>query len=382
MKLGILFAICQLILLQCSAQVLILEIGQIQGEGLFSPYLGQRVSTLNNVVTAITSDGFYIQSPGIRHDQNPNTSDAIKVFTGNRPQLDTNAVVSVTGTISEINDLTQFRGEDLDIQLITGFIPLPEPVILDKNFPSPIETAPPDLEKVEGMLIEFNALATGPKIGAADIPVTTQPERSFREPGIRFPGIQGLPVWDGNPELFWISPTESDSNSLNFVNALTTITCSRALLTQSGDRYLAFPQSSLALTPAVNTESIRSKKADEWTVGSLNLLMLDHSDPFFEIKASKTEPVHSRPNATARYPCCPGEPRPTYVNRTGGTHPTVAPRNGVPGIFHSRQQRFSCGLPGAAGHIGSGDRTIGKGSAVFQPGTVRSSSPPADPATQ
>ena len=30
--------------------------------------------------------------------------------------------------------------------------------------------------------------------------------RPFREPGIQYPGLAGLPVWDGNPEVFEIDP--------------------------------------------------------------------------------------------------------------------------------------------------------------------------------
>ena len=287
MKLGILFAICQLIFLQGLAQVPILEIGQIQGEGLVSPYLNERVSTSNNVITAITDDGFYIQSPGIRHDNNPLTSDAIKVCTGTRPQLDTNSVVSVTGTISEINNLTQFRGEDLEIELTTGFIPLPAAVTLDGAFPSPAVVALPDLEKVEGMLIEFEARAAAPKIGEGDIPLSAQEQRPFREPGIRFPGIDGIPVWDGNPEMFWLAANVMEDPNLNFLPAGSVIGCTRAVLTQSGDRYLTLPREELSIRPAGDQPPVREKQAGETTVGSLNLLMLDRTGSFFATKLSK-----------------------------------------------------------------------------------------------
>ena len=30
-------------------------------------------------------------------------------------------------------------------------------------------------------------------------------ERAYREPGIEYPGLPGLPVWDGNPELFEVN---------------------------------------------------------------------------------------------------------------------------------------------------------------------------------
>ena len=52
-----------------------LVIGQIQGEGHISPYIGKKVKNLVGVVTAIRDNGFYIQSSN--SDSNKHTSDAI-----------------------------------------------------------------------------------------------------------------------------------------------------------------------------------------------------------------------------------------------------------------------------------------------------------------
>ena len=44
------------------------EIYAIQGSGLASPLDGQIVTTLDNVVTGVTDDGFFMQTPAARSD--------------------------------------------------------------------------------------------------------------------------------------------------------------------------------------------------------------------------------------------------------------------------------------------------------------------------
>ena len=46
-----------------SAQVIPVEIWEIQGAGHRSPLLGMDILTQNNIVTAVAGNGFYIQTP-------------------------------------------------------------------------------------------------------------------------------------------------------------------------------------------------------------------------------------------------------------------------------------------------------------------------------
>ncbi|WP_233150814.1 endonuclease/exonuclease/phosphatase [Sphingomonas mollis] len=77
--------------------VLPLLIGQIQGEGHRSAYVGQTVLT-NGIVTAVDSNGFYLQDLG---DGNARTSDGIFIFTSTAPDVFVGDTLSVQGQVSE-----------------------------------------------------------------------------------------------------------------------------------------------------------------------------------------------------------------------------------------------------------------------------------------
>src|SRR5215210_6359584 len=63
------------------------EIFEIQGTGLASPFVGQKVQTLDNVVTGVASNGFFIQTPEARADADVETSNGILVFTTTAPAV-------------------------------------------------------------------------------------------------------------------------------------------------------------------------------------------------------------------------------------------------------------------------------------------------------
>ena len=75
-----------------------LSIGQIQGEALRSAYEGQTVIT-NGVVTAVDTNGFYLQSAV--GDGNARTSDGIFVFTSTAPTVAVGDEAHVRGTVTE-----------------------------------------------------------------------------------------------------------------------------------------------------------------------------------------------------------------------------------------------------------------------------------------
>jgi predicted extracellular nuclease len=79
------------------------RISDIQGTSHISPFNGQGVRNVQGIVTAIASNGFYIQDPN--PDNNIATSEGIFIFTGaNSPILNARRVgeaVLVNGTVSE-----------------------------------------------------------------------------------------------------------------------------------------------------------------------------------------------------------------------------------------------------------------------------------------
>lgn len=70
----------------------------IQGAGHESPLAGQRI-TVNGVVTALETRGFYLQDE--RGDDDPDTSDGIFVFTRSRPQVAVGDRVEVQAEVHE-----------------------------------------------------------------------------------------------------------------------------------------------------------------------------------------------------------------------------------------------------------------------------------------
>ncbi|VVT06316.1 Calx-beta domain-containing protein [Erythrobacter sp. EC-HK427] len=149
---------------------LVLTIGEIQGAGHTSQYVGNVVTT-NGIVTAIASNGFYMQDAG---DGNTATSDAIFVFTSTAPTVTLGDGVTVEGTVSEFLaggdtaglSTTQLTSPTITVNS-TGNA-LPAAVVIGPNgITPPTETIDDDLfglfdpasdgidfwESLEGMLV-------------------------------------------------------------------------------------------------------------------------------------------------------------------------------------------------------------------------------------
>lgn len=202
------------------------EIHAIQGNGLRSPLApatgnanGQVVLTIGNVVTGITPDGFTIQTPDARADADPLSSQGVFVFTGAAPPatLAIGDVVTVKGAVAEFFNFTQITGSPVVIE--TGTAALPTAVVFDQNRPSRDPSALScsqtlgNFECYEGMLVTVPAgvINTGNQTFGTDpfaeVFASAVGTRGRREAGVRF-GLTppaspaGVPVWDGNPELF------------------------------------------------------------------------------------------------------------------------------------------------------------------------------------
>ncbi|XVX18768.1 ExeM/NucH family extracellular endonuclease [Actinomycetota bacterium] len=87
-------------------------IAEIQGTGTSTPLSGQAVTTTGVVTAAYPTggfNGFYIQTPGTggANDATPGASDGIFVYTGGAPTVTAGECVTVAGTATEYNGLTQ-----------------------------------------------------------------------------------------------------------------------------------------------------------------------------------------------------------------------------------------------------------------------------------
>lgn len=164
-----------------------LQIHDIQGEGHTTSFNNQTVEGIEGVVTyAFTLNGAYyyhIQTPDELADENPNTSEAILLYSGNKSlPIKVGNLVSVTGKVSEYaydgysdantTDLktTQINVRDDQggkVEVINNEVILPEPIIIDEKTMATTAIDSDNLsvfnpkvdaidfwESIEGMLVE------------------------------------------------------------------------------------------------------------------------------------------------------------------------------------------------------------------------------------
>ena len=137
-------------------------ISAVQGEKSVSPVEGQ-TARLTGIVTARVKNGFYLQTPDGRTDNNPATSEGILVFTGSEPPIEASVgnLISVTGLVTEfrpkidlqslpVTELSMKKGVDT-INVVSKNNSLPKPIVLTSaDFSS---NQIDQLEKYEGMRV-------------------------------------------------------------------------------------------------------------------------------------------------------------------------------------------------------------------------------------
>lgn len=169
----------------------ITRIRTIQGVAQTSPLVGQQVSNVVGIVTAVRSNGFYFQDP--TSDGDDRTSEGIFVFTSSAPSVSVGNSVSVNGTVSEfipggtstsnlsttqiispsITQITSLGAITPTVIGAEGRVP-PNQVIDDDNLSEfdPAEDGIDFYESLEGMLVQVNnAVAVGPTNDFGEIPV-------------------------------------------------------------------------------------------------------------------------------------------------------------------------------------------------------------------
>jgi len=276
------------------------EIYQIQGSAFASPFNGAVVATTDNVVTAVGPQGFFIQTPDARADADPETSNGIYVFTGSSPTVAVGDQVDVAGTVQEYFDFTEFGGT-LTIGVDSSGNPLPAAVTFDGANPSPDQPQPATAyERLEGVLISLpSGIVGGPSqyFGSdptAEAFVVAGSARPFRTPGIAYPGLGGLPVWDGNPEVFEIDPDKLGLPNVD-LRAGSTFAAAGVLAYEFGG-YELWATSLTGVSQPPLPLPVRSRAAGELTVGSFNTLHLydDVDDP----ESADNDDVESTPDYT------------------------------------------------------------------------------------
>lgn len=191
----------------------LLEIWQIQGDGASSPYLGQPVMTRDNIVTAVGPQGFFMQTPDRRADRSRLTSNGVYVYTGSQPTVTVGDSVDVRARVAEYYDMTEL--EDVTVSVDAHDERLPSAVVFDRDTPSHdpahLSCGATNFECFEGMRVRVaDGIADSGNLSFSGTPyaelyVSAGGERSLREPGLLYgltPPRDGIPQWDGNPEVF------------------------------------------------------------------------------------------------------------------------------------------------------------------------------------
>ncbi|MEY1555886.1 ExeM/NucH family extracellular endonuclease [Yoonia sp. R2331] len=120
-------------------------ISTVQGSGNASTLDGQVVN-VEAVVTAVMSNGFYLQEEDADADADAATSEGIFVFTGDTPGVTMTDVVYVTGTVDEFFDFTQLTNATVS-NIGTATLPTAATLTLPDSISS--------LESSEGMQVSL-----------------------------------------------------------------------------------------------------------------------------------------------------------------------------------------------------------------------------------
>src|SRR3954471_11128714 len=201
-------------------------IHDIQGAAHISPKAGQTVSGVRGIVTALGTNGFWMQDPNA--DTDPATSEGIFVFTSSRPSVAVGDLVSVSARVQEFRpggatngNLTTTELASATVSVLSSGNSLPAPTVVGDGGRVPpnqiiendatsgsVETSgtfdPSDdgldfWESLEGMRVQVNdAVAVGPTNSFGETPIVGDGGRHAGPRTIR--GGVLLRPDDGNPE--------------------------------------------------------------------------------------------------------------------------------------------------------------------------------------
>ena len=310
------------------------RIHDVQGAQHISPLVGQSV-TIQGIVTAVDSNGFYIQERDINADANIATSEALFVFTSSAPPA--SVVVGndlrLTGTVSEFTPGGTSTGNLSTTQLVSpssyvvissgnalptatilgaGGRVLPTANIEDDtpfsgtstaNF-DPVNDGMDFYESLEGMLVtvpspkavsgtnQFGEIYTVADNGAGATGLSDRGTIVIDPIATGGLGVTNSgPGSDFNPERIQIDAdstiTGSDLPAVNVGAVLNDVT---GVIGYNFGNFEVIPTSAVTVkTPSTLTQEVTSVvgDADRLTVASFNLLNLDINDSLSETQADQ-----------------------------------------------------------------------------------------------
>ena len=270
-----------------------MPIGQVQGRGMGSTQIGQRVH-LRGVVTGLQEDEnargarFYtvfIQDVPGTEDGDPETSDGIPLFFAtSRPAIAIGDVINVSGEVIEYYGLTEIDFRDLMWAVEARNHPLPQPVELDP----PVDNlaAADYFEKFEGMLVKLpKSIVVGPTHEAcgfaavrADGPPFRVLKHTINEPGGQV--INVLHYTDVNCDSF---PLVNFGDELEGISGPLTYHFEQFKIVQQDPLSVEVTQKPAALTPEI----------EKLGIGQISLVTFNLDNFFDSINDTDTtaEPI-------------------------------------------------------------------------------------------
>ena len=296
--------------------VSLVSISAIQGSGTTSPLAGQTVTT-SGIVTALRSNGFFLQTPDAAVDGDPATSEGILVFTSSAPPA--SAVVGnsvqVAGTVSEFTSVGNpaiFTTTEITtptvVQLSTGNT-LPTPVAISNANLTPTGGLT-QLERFEGMRLSISTLnVVAPTDGNVNEPNANSTSNGVYFgvlPGngipLREAGIEAyltvptcaagagcaIPVFDANPERIRVDSDAIVGQVALDVGTGTVLTNVLGVLDHNGRSYTVYTTAS----PTVGGAPITSAPIPAAPAGSLSVVAMNVERLFDTVNdPSTSDPV-------------------------------------------------------------------------------------------
>jgi predicted extracellular nuclease len=271
----------------------------IQGSGAGSAFTGEAVLT-EGIVTAVRfNNGFFVQTPDLEADVDPNTSEGIFVFTSG-PAPAAAAVgnlVAVIGTVQEFRPLDDPHSPP-STELVTPAVRL---LATDQALPTAITLTPADtnpagaidqLERFEHMRVHVDTLnviaPTQGNVSEASamsnsngvfFGVLPGLQRPFREPGVEAPdplpaeAPSTVPRFDANPERVRIDSDGQVGAARIDVATGATVRNVTGVLDYSFRSYtiLPDPASPPTVSGVLSAMPVRDPAPDEFTIAAANI---------------------------------------------------------------------------------------------------------------
>jgi predicted extracellular nuclease len=258
----------------CIAVLTVYYPHEVQGSGPTSPKAGSTL-TVRGVVTAVTGDGFFMQTETSRDDFDPSTSNGLFVETSAASAV--GHVMQVKGTVVEAGGETRLR-DVTRLDDLGGPFEIPAAVVLTSIELSP--GGPPDqLERFEGMRVTAPALMSisGTSLDGSFYAVLGS-TRPFREAGIEV-GAAALPcalppcnlaTFDGNPERLRVDSNAVLGTTAVNLSSLAAMNNVTGPLQYASNAYTLLPETTLSPAGGMSPAGVPAAPEGHYSVASMN----------------------------------------------------------------------------------------------------------------